>query len=198
MTEVVHLVRHGEVENPRGIVYGRLPGYHLSERGRRQARQVAQRLRTADVGLVWASPLERAQETAQAIVAEHEIEIVTDERLIESETTLEGLTRNALHFFRSPRHWSKFSNPLRPSWGESFRAIQARMLAAIEDARAQANGKEVVLVSHQTPVLVARLALTRRRRPPWIGLTPCETGSVTTLVIDGDAVVSTTYFRPPG
>ncbi len=45
MPVTVHLVRHGQVENPKGVIYGRLPGYHLSERGIRQARAAAQRLR---------------------------------------------------------------------------------------------------------------------------------------------------------
>ncbi|HEV3068841.1 MAG TPA: histidine phosphatase family protein, partial [Streptosporangiaceae bacterium] len=36
-TTVVHLLRHGEVDNPRGIIYGRLPGYHLSANGRLMA-----------------------------------------------------------------------------------------------------------------------------------------------------------------
>ena len=198
MADTLHLVRHGEVENPKGIIYGRLPGYHLSERGRRQAQQSAHQLRAAQVAAVRASPLERAQETAATIAAPHGLDVATDERLIESESTLEGMTRNALHLIRSPRQWSKFRNPLRPSWGESFHDIRARMLDVVADARGEAGDGEIVLVSHQTPVLVARLALTRRRTPPWIGLTPCETGSVTTLVLEGDDVVSVSYFRPPG
>lgn len=195
----MHLIRHGEVENPKGVVYGRLPGFNLSERGERQAKQSAQRLQDADLVAVWSSPLERAQQTARMIAEPHDLEVVTDDRLLESQTTLEGLTRDALHFFRTPKQWWHFRNPMRPSWGESFASIRARMLDAIEDATAPADGREVVLVSHQTPVLVARLTLTRRRTPPWLGLTPCHTGSITTLVLeDGGRVVSASYFSPPG
>ena len=111
--------------------------------------------------------------------------MLTDERLLESETTLEGLSRDILHFFRTPKQWWHFRNPMKPSWGESFGNIRTRMLEAIEDAKTQAGGREVVIVSHQTPVIVARLSLTRRRMPPWIGLTPCATGSVTTLESGG-------------
>jgi broad specificity phosphatase PhoE len=192
----VHLVRHGEVENPKGIVYGRLPGYNLSERGKRQAASAAERLRDASVGAIWASPLERAQETAHIIAAPHGLEVVTDDRLIESDTTFEGLTRSLLGLLRSPRHWWSVRNPVRPSWGETFSEIRARMLSAIEEAVGQAGAADVVIVSHQTPVLVARLALGHRRGPPWLRFTPCETGSVTTLVLDGDRVVSASYFRP--
>ncbi|HEU4480291.1 MAG TPA: histidine phosphatase family protein, partial [Actinomycetota bacterium] len=183
---------------PKGVIYGRLPGYHLSERGQRQADAAAERLRERDVGAIWVSPLERAQETAQAIARAHEpIEIVTDERLIESHTTLEGIGRSLRAFVGSPRHWWHLRNPLRPSWGESFSEIRVRMTAAIRDAVAAAAGREVVIVSHQTPVLVARFALARRNVPPWLGLTPCGTGSVTTMVLEDGKVRSATYFAPP-
>ncbi|MDQ3954224.1 MAG: histidine phosphatase family protein [Actinomycetota bacterium] len=198
MSTVVHLVRHGEVENPKGLIYGRLPGYHLSEVGQRQAEQSAEHLKDADLALVWTSPLERAQETAAAIAAPHALEVGMDERLLESETTLEGLTRNASHFLRSPLKWWHFRNPMAPSWGEPFKHIRARMVEVIKEATDQAEGREAVLVSHQTPVLVARLSLTRRRQPPWLGITPCQTGSITTLTIDDKGAVVTAYFSPPG
>ena len=198
MTRTIHLVRHGRVENPGGIVYGRLPGYRLSALGRDQAEAAANRLSDADIGAVWASPLERAQETAQVIAAGHGIEVVTDDRLTESGNTFEGATRTLVGILGDPRRWWGFRNPMRPSWGESFADIRARMLAAIDDASRAAGPREIVVVSHQTPVLVARLALARRRVPPWLGFSPCETGSVTTLVLDGDRLVSAAYFRPPG
>ncbi|MGH2820699.1 MAG: histidine phosphatase family protein, partial [Actinomycetota bacterium] len=130
----VHLVRHGEVENPRGIIYGRLPGYNLSERGQRQAGAAADRLAGERIGAVWSSPLERAQETAAAIASPHALEVVTDDRITETETTLEGFTRSLFAFFRSPRHWWHFRNPMRPSWGESFADIRIRMMAAVGEA----------------------------------------------------------------
>ena len=196
MNATIHLVRHGEVENPKGVIYGRLPGYNLSERGQRQAEAAGERLADRDVGAIWASPLERAQATAQAIAAHHSIEITTDERLIESGTTLEGLGKSVLAFARSPRHWWALRNPLTPSWGETFADIKVRMMAAIEEAVRTAGGREVIVVSHQTPVLVARAALHKRRRPPWLGGTPCTTGSVTSLELKDGVVVSASYYAP--
>jgi broad specificity phosphatase PhoE len=192
----VHLVRHGEVENPKGIIYGRLPGYNLSERGKAQAEATARFLGGADVGAVWSSPLERARETADTIAASHELDVVIDHRLIESDTTLEGIGRTLGAFLRSPGRWWSLRNPMRPSWGESFAEIKARMLEAVWEAVAAAGGRDVVIVSHQTPVLVARRALTRGRRPPWLALRPCATGSVTSVELDGQRVVSTAYFEP--
>lgn len=194
MPVTVHLIRHGQVENPKGVIYGRLPGYHLSERGIRQAKGAAEHLRDADLATIWASPLERAQETAAEIAAPHGLEVVTDDRLIESGNTFEGVGRTVWHLFSNPAHWWRFRNPLKPSWGESFAEIRVRMMSAITDAAAGAEGREIAIVSHQTPVMVARLALAKRRVPPWLAGAPCETGSVSTLVLEDGAVLSASYF----
>jgi broad specificity phosphatase PhoE len=192
----MHLVRHGEVENPKGVIYGRLPGYNLSERGLRQARAAARQLSAAPVGTVWASPLERAQETAGEIATPHELDVVTDDRLTESNTTFEGAGRTLWAFLTSPRHWWRLRNPWAPSWGESFAEIRNRMLSAIAAAQDAAGDKDVVVVSHQTPILVARLALSRRGGPPWLGRVPCQTGSVTTMTLEDGRVVDGSYFVP--
>ena len=197
LTATIHLVRHGEVENPKGVIYGRLPGYNLSERGEKQADEAGRYLSERALGAIWASPLERAQETAAAIAAFHpSLEVVTDHRLIESETTLEGVGKTLWALLRSPKHWWRLRDPWTPSWGESFVEIRARMVDAIMAAVEAAGGGEVVIVSHQTPVLVARLALTRRRMPPWLARLPCQTGSVTTIVLEESRAIGGDYFVP--
>jgi len=75
---VVHLLRHGEVHNPEGVLYGRIAGYRLSERGRDQADVVAKALADADLAAVLASPLQRAQETAAPVATVHGLDILTD------------------------------------------------------------------------------------------------------------------------
>lgn len=195
LTGSVHLVRHGLVENPRGVIYGRLPGYNLSELGLRQAKAAAERLEDAPVGAIWVSPLERAQETAHAIAVHHDVEVVTDDRLIESQTTFEGVART-LAGLVSPRRWWLLRNPMKPTWGESFTEIRARMLAAIEDALPTAGGKDLVVVSHQTPIMVARLALTRSKLPPWLAWKPCATASISTVVLKDGVVTASGYFAP--
>jgi hypothetical protein len=86
----VHLVRHGEVYNPDGVLYGRLPGFRLSDKGNRQAQAVAEALSGRDVVAVIASPLQRAQETAAPIAARHSLPVDTDPDLIESANFFEG------------------------------------------------------------------------------------------------------------
>ncbi|MDQ6642230.1 MAG: histidine phosphatase family protein, partial [Actinomycetota bacterium] len=90
MRTVVHLLRHGEVHNPEGVLYGRMPGYLLSERGVRMAERVAERIGDRDITHLRASPLERAQQTAQPMAKATGLEVQTDERLVESGNVFEG------------------------------------------------------------------------------------------------------------
>jgi broad specificity phosphatase PhoE len=193
----LHLVRHGRVENPTGIIYGRLPGFSLSELGARQAAAAAEHLSGVDLGAIICSPMERAQETAGPIAARHGLEVVIDDRLLESDTTFEGVTRTLWKLLRNPRRVWQLRNPWLPTWGESFAQVRARMLEAVTDALISAGGRNVALVSHQTPIQVTRLALERRTTPPWLAGIPCHTGSVTTMVLKEGRVVSTSYFSPP-
>ena len=199
MTErtIVHLVRHGEVENPTGILYGRLPDYHLSERGRKMAEAAAEWFDGHDVTHVVASPLERAQETAQPIAAGADVEIVTDERVIEAGNQFEGhaFGRDAASLRRMATWW-KLRNPARPSWGESYRDISARMLLAVADARGTARGTEAVIVSHQLPVWIARRTYERRRFLHDPRTRQCNLASITSLTFMGDEFVAVEYSEP--
>jgi broad specificity phosphatase PhoE len=192
---VVHLMRHGEVHNPEGVLYGRLDGYHLSELGREMAAVVAAHLETHDITRVVASPLERAQETAQPIAESHHVPIHTDERAIEAENHFEGrtvTTKDLLH----PRNWHKFGNVTKPSWGEPYEDIAARMLAAIDDARRAAYGHEAVIVSHQLPVWTVRNKLEGRRLWHDPRKRECTLASLTSLTYEGDELSSITYSEP--
>src|SRR5208282_1434339 len=132
---IVHLVRHGEVENPRRVLYGRIPGFHLSADGRVQAKAVADFLAGRDVTVLRSSPLERALETAEPIAAEFALTAAVDDRLIEAWNHFEGMRFGVGDgALRQPRHWIYLWNPFRPSWGEPYREVAARMLAAVRDA----------------------------------------------------------------
>ena len=110
-TTVVHLMRHGEVENLLGILYGRLPGYHLSPLGHAMAERMAKTLASRDVVYVVASPLERAQETAAPVAAVFGLDIDTDERLIEAENVFEGKSFGVGDgSLRRPEYWKYLRN----------------------------------------------------------------------------------------
>ncbi|WP_426563512.1 histidine phosphatase family protein [Angustibacter sp. McL0619] len=194
---VVHLLRHGEVHNPEGVLYGRLPGYHLSDRGRRMADLVAEYLKGHDITTVVSSPLERAQETAAPIAAAHDVAVRLDVRLIEAGNYFEGMTFGVGDgSLRHPGHWPKMVNPFRPSWGEPYEQIAARMLAAVELARGQAAGHEAVLVSHQSPVWIARLKLEGRRLWHDPRKRRCSLASLTSLTFEDDRLLAIDFSEP--
>jgi len=195
----VHVMRHGEVYNPTGILYGRLPGYHLSDRGRAQAQRVADALADRDIVLVVASPLQRAQETATPIAARHDLTVTTDDDLIESLNAFEGKRVSPGDgALRDPRNWWYLRNPFTPSWGEPYREVATRMMTAVDKARAKAAGHEAVCVSHQLPVWTLRRALEGKRLWHDPRKRQCALASVTSLVYDGDTLVDVRYSEPAG
>lgn len=195
----VHVVRHGEVYNPDGILYGRLPGFGLSEVGRAQAAAVADALAGRDIVAVIASPLQRTQETAAPIAAKHNLSADTDPDLIESANFFEGRRLGPGDgAWRDPRVWWQLRNPFTPSWGEPYVEIAARMTTAVDKARARGAGHEVVCVSHQLPVWTLRLHLTGKRLWHDPRRRDCALASVTTLVYDGDRLVDVEYSQSAG
>jgi broad specificity phosphatase PhoE len=199
----VHLVRHGEVYNPTKVLYGRLPGFRLSDTGLAQAEVVAKFLAGRDIVKVISSPLERAQQTAAPLANEYALEVEIDPRIIESSNYFEGgVVEPGPGILRHPQHWHALRNPFKPSWGEPYKTVAARVMAAVHDARDAARGHEVVLVSHQLPVFVTRRAA--EGRPMWHrpDRRQCALGSVTSLVFDenpgGDQPAYVRYCEPNG
>ncbi|WP_422395839.1 histidine phosphatase family protein [Rhodococcus sovatensis] len=196
---IVHVLRHGEVHNPKGILYGRLPGFRLSVTGQAQATAVANALAGHDITHVVASPLQRAQETAGPIAKAHGLQIAEDENLIEAGNEFEGL-RVAVGdgALRRPRHWWKLRDPFTPSWGEPYLQIAHRMLAAVNAARVAAVGHEAVCVSHQLPVWTLRRFLQGERLWHDPRHRQCGLASLTSLVYEGDTLVDIVYSEPAG
>jgi broad specificity phosphatase PhoE len=196
---VVHLLRHGEVHNPEKLLYGRLPGYRLSDAGHEMAATAAKWFADRDVTHLVSSPLERAQQTAAPIAEVLSLPITVDERLIEAGNAFEGLRVGVGDgALRAPRHWWKLRNPFRPSWGEPYVEIAARMLGAVESARDAARGHEAVLVSHQLPIWTLRLHVEGRRYVHDPRRRQCGLASVTSLTYDGDRITGVAYAEPAG
>lgn len=193
----VHLLRHGEVHNPDGILYGHLEGFPLSRTGHEMAQRAADALADRDVVHLVASPLERARQTADPLARRLGLDVRIDPRVGEAGSRLEGLRlAGAERVLRTPAAWRHLWNPFRPSWGEPYVEVVARMRSAVEDARDAARGHEAVLVSHQLPIWTTALHLQgrplvhhpRRRR--------CTLASITSLEFAGDELTSLTYSEP--
>jgi broad specificity phosphatase PhoE len=193
----VHVLRHGEVYNPDKILYGRLPGFQLSELGKQMAKAAAEKLADHDLTYVVASPLERAQETAQPIAAEFGLEIATDTRLIESANFFEGKNVSVGDgSFKNPRNWWMLRDPITPSWGEPYLVIAQRMFEAVQAARVAAEGHEAVCVSHQLPIWTLRRYLEKKRLWHDPRRRQCGLASLTSVRFEDSRVVGIDYTEP--
>ena len=197
MQTVVHLLRHGEVHNPNGVLYGRRPGYFLSDCGVEMARRIADTIGDRDITQIVASPLERAQQTAEPLAKALAVDITTDPRVIESTNVFEGQTFGVGDgVLRKPKAWRHLWNPLKPSWGEPYKQLAARMMAAVYDVRDAAAGHEAVVVSHQLPIWITRLHVENRGFMHDPRRRQCTLCSLTSLTFDGDAITTVRYSEP--
>ncbi len=199
MRTTVHLLRHGEVHNPGKVLYGRLPGFRLSDDGQQMARDAAEALRGRDVTEVVASPLQRAQETAEPIAKVFDLPVAVDERLIESENVFEGQRVGVGDgILQTPSSWRHLYDPFTPSWGEPYLAVARRMLHAAEDLRDRNLGHQAVAVSHQLPIWTLRRYVEGRRLWHRPDRRQCGLASLTSLTWDDEDLVLVTYTEPAG
>jgi broad specificity phosphatase PhoE len=197
--KLLHLVRHGEVHNPEGVLYGRLPGYRLSELGHRMAEAAALELAGNDrqIARLIASPLERAQQSARPIASAFNLEIHTDERIIEPTNSFEGLVGSGPDSaFKKPRYWVRYWNPLRPSWGEPYRSIATRMREAMDDAWETTREGDTVMVLHQAPIWIAHLDIAGKPLFHNPATRRCELSSITTFERRGERWFEVDYRTP--
>ncbi len=198
MGQRIHFLRHGEVHNPEKILYGRQSGWYLSERGKEMAQTVAEWSKNLDLGVVFASPLQRAQETAAPVAKVHGLPITTEDRLIEAANIFEGQKFElGSGVLKHPKSWRHITKPWVPSWGEPYNEQIERMLASLFTARDAANGKDALLVSHQLPIWILRSAVEGRRLMHDPRKRECTLASVTSFHLNGDGdIVDTSYHEP--
>ena len=197
---IVHLLRHGEVHNPDGILYGRMDGFHLSDLGQRMARRIADSIGDRDIVHLRTSPLERAQETLAPLAATLGLTPEIDARVIESGNKFQGVNfgAGAKTFLKRPDLLRHMYNPFKPSWGEPYDEIAGRMVAAVHDARDAAAGHEAVVVSHQLPIWTTRLFLEKRSYLHHPKNRQCTLCSLTSIVFDDERLVQVRYSEPAG
>jgi probable phosphomutase (TIGR03848 family) len=151
------LIRHGANDAQKeGVLTGWTPGVHLNEIGRAQVQALAQRLAPVDLAAVYASPLERTLETAEAVAAPHELPVVVREDL--GEVRIGRWTGEPLEKVRKRRLWRKVQfvpSVMRFPGGESFREVQARAVAELERVCAKHPKQTVAVVSHADVIKAA-------------------------------------------
>lgn len=197
--KLLHLVRHGEVHNPDRVLYGRLPGFRLSELGHRMAEAAALELAGSDriVARLIASPLERTRQSARPIASALGLEVAVDERIVEPENAFEGMVNAGPDSaFRQPRYWYRFLNPFRPSWGEPYRRVASRVREAMDDAWEATRDGDIVMVSHQAPIWIAHLDVAGKPLFHNPAARRCELSSITSFEKRGERWFEVDYRTP--
>ena len=200
----IHFVRHGEVENPNHVLYERLPGFHLSNRGLKMARATAKYIATVPqmrgISAIYSSPLERTQETAQQIANALQISpIILDNRLIEAENNFRGKRigygEGALW---KNNNWKLVSNLWKPSWGESYKSIAARVGDFAREQVKNHPGEQIVAVTHESPIWSYRHLLETGHAEHNMLLRKTALASITSITYDctNMNVLSITYVDP--
>ena len=152
-------VRHAAVWNPDGMVYARLPGFHLSEAGRAEADQLSRDLATVAVASIQASPLERAIETAGILAEPHGLDVAVDDRLLEWSfwSHWEGLAWTRIRE-RDPELLEAYAAHPGSAWPQDpLQAAGERVLAWAADAERAFPDGLVLGVTHEAPLLAATL-----------------------------------------
>lgn len=194
---IVHLVRHGEVYNPEKILYGRIPGYHLSARGRSQAAATARSFDGHDVAYLASSPLQRTQETAEPFSEITGLEVQLDPDLLEAGNQFEGLrVRGVRSQLWNPKYWPLMLDPTKPSWGESYEEIRRRVMVAVKRACLQAEGREAILITHQLPIVCVQRHVRGQSLAHNPGARQCELASVSSVVFNGTNIERLIYSEP--
>jgi broad specificity phosphatase PhoE len=201
----IHLVRHGEVENPEHVVYAGLEGFHLNVTGKRQAAETADHLGELTVTGIISSPLDRSTETAAAIAALHGLDVAVDDRLTEWSLSnrWQGVPWEELPT-RFPGELEAYlADPTKlPFAPEQLSDAAGRCIEAITEFRLATPDGDLVVVGHQDPMQATRLTMTGRSFDGFHANKPAH-GSVTTLVssIGSDSSndpdwLEATYWEP--
>ena len=194
----LHFVRHGEVSNPKGLLYERLDGFPLSDRGHQMAAAAAEELKSMGIApkRLFVSPLERTRQSAAPVAKEFGLELEIEERIIEPWNKLKGYPMGAKALVANPGLAIHLYNPGRPSWGEPYREIADRMTEAALDAWENTSEGDVVFVSHQLPIWMTYRSAMGLRLPHNPQSRRCSLSSITSFEVDSGRLLPVDYREP--
>jgi broad specificity phosphatase PhoE len=194
----IHLVRHGEVHNPEGVLYGRLPNFGLSELGHKMALAAAEEIKSQGrrVAALFCSPLQRTRESARPFTKIFGLDPIADDRLIEPTNVFQGQVLSASRLMFQPHRWIHFRNPNRPSWGEPYIEVVARMTEAVLEAANSVESGDVVIVSHQLPIWMMHSSVAGIKLPHNPTQRRCTLSSITSFEMVDGKLVEVDYREP--
>ena len=177
-------MRHGEVNNPGGVLYERLPNFGLTSKGRDLAQSALRHVPLSSISRLVVSPLQRARESMEPWEKSTGLTAIVDDRVIEPWNEFRGMALDGgLSLATRPDLWKFLINPLQPSWGEPYQDIAQRMLAAMRDAADSVDGGDVVIVSHQLPIWMVHRAMADKPLAHLPGTRRCSLSSVTSFQV---------------
>ena len=194
----IHLVRHGEVDNPNGVLYGRLPNFALTALGRQMAQASAAELASsgAKITRLISSPLLRTLQSARPISEQLNLSVSTENLIIEPTNIFEGKKVGLATVSANPAYLLKLYNPFQPSWGEPYKQIVKRMTEALRRAWDETASGEVVMVSHQLPIWALHLAAAGKQLWHDPRSRRCDLSSITSFEFKNDKLIEVDYRDP--
>jgi len=193
----LYLIRHGEVENPEGIEYMRLPGFGLSKKGREQMLTLSKKLKNKSIDLIYASPLQRTKESAKILsenISSKKIPIKYSQELLEANyKKWQGIKRNERNKKELDGYWK---DPIKYSaiLGESLVCIQKRMTKKIIEIADKYPGRNIAILSHCDPIMTVRLFFEERSINDFWRV-EAKHASVTLIVLDDELKCNKVEYR---
>ena len=187
----VLVVRHAEVHNPRDILYGRLPRFRLSARGKEQAHQTARFISTRPLTALYSSPLLRARQTARILLEyQPKLRMHTAHDLIEVGTSYQGSPNSIL------KPGFSFYDPVRDESDETMAQVRDRMLSVLRRLIRRHVGQVFAVVSHADPIAILRLGLEGRElnNANLHSTVYPARASVLQIALEPDREISLSYF----
>jgi broad specificity phosphatase PhoE len=198
----VYLIRHADVDNPRRVLYGHLPGFPLSEPGRAQAVELGRRLGDAGIRRIVHSPLQRAAETAR-LMSEHlsePVPLIPEPELREAEFSryLQGVPYWQIPVRRPLWVVHKARRGLLPG-DEPIEQLGGRVVKVMTRMAAQHPGEAFALVSHADPLQAAWVLMDGRPQTEReLYRKQVGRAGMLTVDLDGDGrVLALNYVEPP-
>lgn len=153
---IIYFLRHGEVENPRQILYGRLAGFRLSDNGRKRIHEVVQELEDIKIDYLYTSPLLRARETGRIINEMLHLKPKVSSLLLETKLLPEGVS---LEIFRKDIQPHMYDDKYVQLGQESIQSQGERMFRFVRLIQKLHAGKTVLTISHGDPIMILKAKL---------------------------------------
>lgn len=167
MSTTIFLLRHAAYENPKKIMHGRLSGFPLSEIGKKQAHQLANELGKIKLAAVYASPLTRAQQTAEYIAKAQGLKVITNDLLIDIKTPLQGKPLVVVQKEDGNFYQEKYIK----QGGERLEDVYGRIDKVFDEIFIKFSGEAVAVVTHGDHIMSMRSMVLEGKLPKYYSMT---------------------------